>query len=264
MKGNQEAKDKTIHLQLAGLAVGNGLTNPEIQYQYYAEMGYNNSHHIKVFDVNTYNAMTQAIPACTSMIHKCNSGDSIVSNFACQSAFLYCNTAETSPYRMTGLNPYDIRKQCGDNPLCYDFSHIQKFLNKKETKMALNVDPQHSHAWEACNFGINMKFHVDWMKDFSPFVADLLNNGIPALIYAGDVDFICNYMGNKAWTYNLDWSGTEAFQTTDYHDWKGKGLARTADGLTFLQIFDAGHMVPSDQPEVALDMIRTFVTGGGF
>ena len=44
--------------------------------------------------------------------------------------------------------------------------------------------------------GINMKFHTDWMKDFSPFVADLINAGIPALIYAGDVDFICNYLGN--------------------------------------------------------------------
>ena len=28
------------------------------------------------------------------------------------------------------------------------------------------------------------------MKTYAPFVADLLNAGIPALIYAGDVDFI--------------------------------------------------------------------------
>ena len=30
-------------LNLRGLAVGNGLTNPFIQYQYYAEMAYNYS-----------------------------------------------------------------------------------------------------------------------------------------------------------------------------------------------------------------------------
>jgi cathepsin A (carboxypeptidase C) len=41
-----------------------------------------------------------------------------------------------------------------------------------------------------------MKFHTDWMKDFSHYVTDLLEAGFPALIYAGDVDFICNYMGN--------------------------------------------------------------------
>lgn len=112
--------------------------------------------------------------------------------------------------------------------------------------------------------GINMKFHTDWMKDFSPFVADLLNAGIPALIYAGDVDFICNYLGNKAWTYELEWKGKDAFQAADEHDWKGNGLARSAEGLTFLQVYDAGHMVPSDQPVNALDMITIFVNGGEF
>jgi cathepsin A (carboxypeptidase C) len=41
-------------------------------------------------------------------------------------------------------------------------------------------------------------------------------------------------------------------------------LARTAGGLTFLQVYDAGHMVPSDQPEHALAMITQFLNGGQF
>jgi cathepsin A (carboxypeptidase C) len=81
------------------------------------------------------------------------------------------------------------------------------------------------------------------MKDFSGYVADLVNGGIPALIYAGDVDFICNYLGNKAWTYKLEWDGKQDFQKADEHDWKGAGSARTAKGFTFLQVYDAGHMV---------------------
>ena len=68
-------------------------------------------------------------------------------------------------------------------------------LFRSSTKKALNVDENHSHHWAACNFMINSKFHVDWMKDFSHYVADLLDAGYPALIYAGDVDFICNYLG---------------------------------------------------------------------
>jgi cathepsin A (carboxypeptidase C) len=112
--------------------------------------------------------------------------------------------------------------------------------------------------------GINLKFHTDWMKDFSGYVADLLNAGIPALIYAGDVDFICNYLGNRGWTLTLPWQGSADFTAATDHDWKGKGLARSAKGFTFLQVYDAGHMVPTDQPQVALDMIQTFVTGGTF
>jgi len=103
------------------------------------------------------------------------------------------------------------------------------------------------------------------MKDFSPYVADLLNDGIPALIYAGDVDFICNYLGNRAWTLGLDWSGAKDFVAAPEHDWKnGKGSARSAKGLTFLQVYDAGHMVPSDQPEAALEMITDFINGASF
>lgn len=274
-KGNQQINNKQerdddeddlIRLNLSGLAVGNGLTDPEHQYPSYVDMATNNSHHITIFrdDGTTVNAMRSIIPKCVALIQQCNAGDSIIHTFACQSAFLLCNTGLTSPYQMTGLNPYDIRKQCQVPPLCYDFSHIQHFLNLESTKQALHVDEQHSHAWESCNFGINLKFHTDWMKDFSGYVADLLNDDIPALIYAGDVDYICNYLGNHAWTLALQWKGTKEFTAATEHDWKGRGWARTAQGFTFLQVYDAGHMVPTDQPVVALDMIGNFLYGGSF
>ena len=119
-------------------------------------MVWNNSHGIKVVDEDTYKAMQAVVPRCTALIRKCNEGDSIVNTFACQSAFLVCNTGLTSPYQMTGLNPYDIRKKCAKPPLCYDFSNVQDFLNLESTKKALHVDEKHSHAWQSCNFGINM------------------------------------------------------------------------------------------------------------
>ena len=31
--------------------------------------------------------------------------------------------------------------------------------------------------------------------------------GTRVMIYAGDVDFICNWLGNKAWTLDLEWDG---------------------------------------------------------
>jgi cathepsin A (carboxypeptidase C) len=263
-KGNKKAAEKTVKLNLAGLGIGNGLTDPEHQYPAYVDMVTNNSHGIKIVSDEVADAMRDVVPKCTALIAQCNSGDSMIDTFACQSAFLLCNSGLTSPYQMTGLNPYDIRIKCEHRPLCYDFSNIQTWLNLESTKQALSVDEGHSHSWSSCNFGINLKFHTDWMKDFSGYVADLLNAGIPALIYAGDVDFICNYLGNRAWTLALKWDGSAEFNAAKEHEWEGKGLARTAKGLTFLQVYDAGHMVPSDQPEVALDMITNFLSGGDF
>jgi cathepsin A (carboxypeptidase C) len=263
-RGNNDLKDGLLTLNLAGLAVGNGLTNPEIQYQYYAEMAFHNSHNIQTIDENTYNGMKSAEGLCVEGIKKCNAGTSMVNSFACQAAFLGCNTALTTPYRMTGLNPYDITKECGDNPLCYDFSHVETFMNRQDTKQKLHVD-SHNPTWQTCNMGINMSFHTDWMKDFSGYVADLLNADIPALIYAGDLDFVCNYLGNKAWVTELQWNDGDAFRAAEDHDWNnGAGLAKTAGKLTFLQVYDAGHQVPTDQPEHALTMITQFLNGETF
>mmetsp|Transcript_6967 Transcript_6967/g.9998 ORF Transcript_6967/g.9998 Transcript_6967/m.9998 type:complete len:613 (+) Transcript_6967:34-1872(+) len=263
-KKNLEAsRNGMMKINLAGLAVGNGLTNPMEQYKWYAEMAYNNSHGLKVVSESAYNEMKSAIPRCITLIEQCNKGDSFINSFACQSAFILCNAAETSPYQMTGLNPYDIRKKCGSHPLCYDFGNVETFLNLDSTKDALHISKE-SHHWKSCNMGINLKFHTDWMKDFSPYVADLLNAGIPSLIYAGDVDFICNYLGNKAWTLNLEWKHKSDFNGAEEHEWDGSGLARSANGLTFLQVYDAGHMVPSDQPKVALSMIHKFISGESF
>jgi len=96
----------------------------------------------------------------------------------------------------------------------------------------------------------------------------MLADKIRVLIYAGDADFICNWMGNKAWTMALPWPHNDAFNAAPDHDWtvdsKKAGTVRTADGLTFLQVNGAGHMVPMDQPVNALDMIQTFTAGGKF
>ena len=246
--------------------------------QWYPEMAFNNPQNIKTVSEKTYEAMKSAVPSCIRLIEQCNAGDTLVNTLACQGAFIACNSAETTPYQLTGLNPYDIRKKCEHPPLCYDFSNVNKFLNLDSTKKALHVSEKSRSKWQSCDFVINAKFHTDWMKDFSPFVADLLNgndddssDAIPVLVYAGDVDYICNYMGNKAWTLGLDWKGSEAFIAANEHEWRSKegeetvaGLARTAGGLTFLQVYEAGHMVPSDKPEIALDMIRNFVKNGTF
>jgi len=265
-RGNKDLKDGLLALNLKGLAVGNGLTDPEEQYKHYADYAYDkNGHGVEIINESTYNMMKTAEPICTAGIHKCNDGgDGMLNKFVCQAAFFGCNTAFTTPYRLTGKNPYDITKDCGLNPLCYDFSHIEKFMNSDATKKALHVD-SHNPTWRTCNMGINMSFHVDWMKNFAPKVADLVNDGIPALIYAGDLDFVCNYLGNRAWTLKLDWQHKAEFNAAAEKDWNsGGGLVRTANGLTFLQVYDAGHMVPSDQPEHALAMITQFIQGKPF
>lgn len=255
-KGNK--KNEGLHINLAGVGIGNGLTNPEIQYTYYAEMANNNTYGVKAVDDATYEKMVEKEEPCVKLIKLCQANTE-----ACTPADDLCNLWETTPYYRSGLNPYDITKPCGDNPLCYDFTNIEKYLNLQSTRDALHV-VEESAAWEECNNKVNAMFVQDWMKNFHTNLIPMLEDNIRALIYAGDTDFICNWMGNKAWTLDLDWSGKAAFNAEGDHDWvvddKQVGLARTADTLTFLQIFNAGHMVPMDQPKYALSMLNDFIS----
>mmetsp|Transcript_4698 Transcript_4698/g.6656 ORF Transcript_4698/g.6656 Transcript_4698/m.6656 type:complete len:454 (-) Transcript_4698:236-1597(-) len=248
-------------LNLKGLGVGNGLTNPEIQYQYYAEMAYTASIEKQghpVVSKATYHEMKERIPVCVELIKKCQEDEKI-----CMGAQTKCNDDQVAPYEMTGLNPYDFREKCKIPPLCYDFSDVSDFFDEPHVRSALGVG-RHL-KWQSCNMTVNRMFSSDWMREFQWTIPDLLANGTKVLIYAGDVDFICNWIGNKEWTKALDWPGKAKFNEASDDDWKvdGKsaGKLRSHDGFSFLQIFDAGHMVPLDKPEVALQMVNEFMDG---
>lgn len=166
------------------------------------------------------------------------------------------------PYEMHGLNPYDIRKKCGPNPLCYDTSNIDKFLNTPAIQKKLGVVP--GTTWQSCNYTVNSMFAADWMKNFQQDIPPLLANNTRVLIYAGDVDYICNWIGNKQWTLALDWPGKSAFNNAQDKSWNYNGTAagvlRSAHGFNFLQVHEAGHMVPHDKPAVALAMVNQFLS----
>merc|ERR1712217_219553 len=63
----------------------------------------------------------------------------------------------------------------------------------------------------------------------------------------------------------LDWPHREEFIAAPNNDYKmnGETMAklRTSNGFSFMQVFNAGHMVPMDQPAVALQMVKDFTTG---
>ena len=183
---------------------------------------------------------------------------------ACVVAEMFCNAALVAPYQLSGLNVYDIREKCTAFPMCYDFSHVEKFLNLASTRKTLHVTAA-SGKWTSCNMKVHAKFNYDWMKSFNQLVTPMVESGVKVLVYAGDADFIVNWMGCKAWTLALEWKHQEAFQSAKdlewTHDVSGKviGKIRSVAGLTFVQVFEAGHMVPMNQPENALQLLDDFL-----
>ena len=261
----------SLKINLAGVAVGNGLTDPAAQYPLYPAMAMNNTYGVKAVSEADYVAMQAELPACVAQIHACNAGGRSGSDKqACIEAQGACNNAQIGPYEEAGLNPYDVRIKCEIPGLCYNFSAPTQWLQQPAVRAALGVTSA-SAAWATCNMGVNQAFAADWMASQAYTVPPLLAAGVDVLVYAGDADFICNWMGNKAWARALDWPGKAGFDGAADHDWKVAGVkagtARTAasgGSLTFLQVNDGGHMVPMDQPANSLQMVKTFTTGGSF
>ncbi|KAF9326742.1 hypothetical protein BG006_009872 [Podila minutissima] len=248
------------HINLASLLIGNGLTDPKVQYEYYPEMACRNSYG-PVLDDATCNKMAEAYPACADLIQSCYDTNSV---FRCLPAAAYCNKEMIAPYQMSKQNPYDVRKKCeGDGGLCYPIlDTIQEYLNQEDVKAALGVQVD---EYKSCNMQINMRFMLqgDWMKPFHHMVPPLLEDGIRVLLYSGDADFICNWMGNKAWALELPWSGQAKLQEKKDKKWFANGDhagdVRTSGPLTYLRVFGAGHMVPYDKPAESLEMFNTWI-----
>jgi cathepsin A (carboxypeptidase C) len=212
--------------------------------------------------------MKAAVPACIAAIYECNKGihddptGGVLNATACLSAYDLCNLMSEIPYELTGKNPYDMRIPCEHGRLCYDFDMIGTYLNTPEVQKELGV----SKKWGSCNMAVNLHFVSagDWMINYHTLLPDMLADGIKMLIYAGDVDYICNWLGNMKWTKAMEWPHKADFNAAQNNDYKlqGKTVAklRTSHGFSFMQVFNAGHMVPMDQPEVALQMVKDFTT----
>lgn len=247
---------------LTSVLIGNGLTDPLTQYEYYQPMACGAGGEPSVLEPEECDSMAASIPRCLSLIENCYNSGSV---WSCVPASIYCNNAQMGPYQKTGRNVYDIRTECKGGNLCYeDLQYIDDYLNLPEVKAALGVEVEN---YESCNFDVNRNFLFagDWMQPYHKNVIDLLEKGLPVLVYAGDKDFICNWLGNQAWADRLPWSGHSKFEKQPIREWTvGKhaaGEVKNYKNFTFLRVYGAGHMVPYDQPENALDMVNRWISG---
>jgi len=179
-------------------------------------------------------------------------------------------------FQTLGLNPYDVRKKCDravDGPLCYkQLEWIQTYMNLPKIKLELGANK--NVEFQSCNEEVTRAFLLqgDSVHNSAALLPELLSDGIRLLVYAGDADFMCNFMGNEAWMEKLDSSFKDAFVSADAKEWfvggSPVGLVRSAGAsanfignYTFIRVFNSGHMVPYDQPEAAAQMFAKWLRG---
>ncbi|ORY79276.1 Alpha/Beta hydrolase protein [Leucosporidium creatinivorum] len=265
----------SVHIPLTSLFIGNGLTDAYTQFATVPDFACDpKGKYGQIFSDADCQSIEGKIPTCQRLTSYCYNNPS---RFTCVPATISCWQV-AGPIQQSGLNPYDVRRKCDregkDGPLCYpQMQWIETYLNKPEVKKALGASSD--RTFESCNMQLNQAFtfNGDVAHNTAALLPPLLEAGIRVGIYAGEADFMCNYIGNLAWMNVLDWSGKEDFNAAKNHSFvtksgkKGgetRSVGKGAGTFTYLQVYDAGHMVPYDQPEVALDFFTKWVQNKPF
>ncbi|XP_069757048.1 lysosomal protective protein-like [Narcine bancroftii] len=142
-------------------------------------------------------------------------------------------------------------------PPCINGTAQWNWLNRADVRTALHI-PQRIPVWEVCSqvVGEGYEHIYDTMQDF---YLQLLSKGLRVLVYNGDTDMACNFLGDHWFVRSL-----KQKKTVEYQPWvcdhQIAGFYEQYGNLTFLTIKGAGHMVPQWAPKQALQMFKSYLS----
>ena len=241
---------------LKGISIGNGWVEPIHQYPSCADFMYQ----IGYISEEKYIELRGWNDDCLEKIKD----NSEITFTICQK-YVTLVLFSSEEHENRTINPFYYKSICENmTTYCYDGSNVHTFLNDPKIKATLGVN----RTWVYCNSEVFRYFTFDMNKGYAKDVAFSLENNVRVLVYTGKDDFVCNYIGTRAWTNQMDWSGKKYFGQQTFRDWvlngKTVGSIKIYGRLTYLEIEDAGHMAPTNQPEVSQEMVRSFLNNEKF
>ncbi|CDO93332.1 unnamed protein product [Kluyveromyces dobzhanskii CBS 2104] len=251
--------------KLSSVIIGNGLTDPSVQFESFAPMACGGGGFPAILNETMCDSMAVDSQTCKKLTSACSKTDSTED---CIAASTFCGESLIDVIKYTDLNPFDLRGPCEDahSGFCWKgWEYIDSYLNQRSIQEALG---SRASSFVGCSSSVAVDFFKtgDNSKSFQRYVAELLDSNIPVLLFAGDTDFICNWLGNKAWSDALEWTGHEAYEKLPLKPWLSKdgstqfGEVKNYGPLTFARVYEAGHLVPYYQPEASFEMIISWIS----
>ncbi|KAI8869960.1 alpha/beta-hydrolase [Ramicandelaber brevisporus] len=253
---NQSGPD-IIKVNLKSIALGNPMLEPLTQYKYFSAQACRSPYppilnqtvcaeFDKIYDTQ-----------CAPLIEQCYSDPR--NGTICSNAKNVCDAIPG--YDISPASPYDVR--IPQQPDSYRGAFDQ-YLSQDYVRSTLGVKVDYIE----CSDEVYDVFVAsgDWMRPHHRLIPPLLSKGIRVLIYAGDADYACSAIGIKAAVFALEWAGKSGFAKAPKRNWSVNGKVAGESwkyrNFAYVSVFEAGHMVPTNQPERALAMITTWLEGG--
>ncbi|XP_059644699.1 serine carboxypeptidase-like 26 isoform X1 [Cornus florida] len=139
-------------------------------------------------------------------------------------------------------------------------AYAEKYFNKVDVQTSLHANTRGANSsveWKVCNDSLLYKFTV-----FSvlPIYTKLIKGGLRIWIYSGDTDGRVPVIGSR---YCIEALGLPL--KTPWHSWYHNhqvgGRTVEYEGLRYVTVRGAGHLVPFNKPSEALSIIHSFLSG---
>ncbi|CAI9275963.1 unnamed protein product [Lactuca saligna] len=233
-------------INLYGLAIGNGLTDPATQVATHALHSYN-------LGLINEKQKTQMEKLQIKAIELTKAGNWSNATDARNNVLGFLHS-------ITGLATlYDFRRQ---SPYRSDW--VEEFLKNPEVKKALGVNE--SMVFEECSDVVGAALHEDVMKSVKYMVEFVVKN-TKLLLYQGQCDLRDGVVSVESWVKKMKWEGIGKFLDAEKDVWIVNGVlagyVQKWDNLSHVVVLGAGHFVPTDQDVNSQAMIKDWVLDKG-
>lgn len=247
-----------IDIELENVFIGNGWFDPLIQYQAY--------YNFSVFPGNTYDydPYNSTIKAewYNNLYGKGNCVDRTLECYAtgrndiCSAADDFCAEKVESLYDIyAGRDEYDMRELSSD-PFPYVF--YVDYLNSPKVQAAIGAYQNFSESSNTVGTAFGSTGDDDRMSGTIGDVRKLIESGVQVVMYFGDADYNCNWLGGQVVAKEINAPGYEeaGFVNLTTSDGIVHGQVRQSELYSFVRIYESGHEVPFYQPLAALSFFE--------
>ncbi|KAK8247030.1 Alpha/Beta hydrolase protein [Phyllosticta capitalensis] len=261
----QNAKNITgaLHIELESVLIGNGWFDPLIQYQAYYNFSIwpGNTYDFKPFNDSIaemwYNNL-YGPGNCVDRITECYSQGL---NEICSIADSFCATEVENLYDIySGRDEYDFRELTPD-PFPYSF--YVDYLNTPHVQEAIGAYQNFSESSDAVYNAFSTTGDDGRRMNSIQDVRNLLDAGVQVMMYFGDADYNCNWLGGQVCADEIAASGYSDAGFTDLitSDNVTHGQVRQAGLYSFVRVYESGHEVPFYQPLASLALLERALAG---
>eukprot|EP00928_Gymnodinium_smaydae_P040772 TRINITY_DN2761_c0_g3_i1.p1 TRINITY_DN2761_c0_g3~~TRINITY_DN2761_c0_g3_i1.p1 ORF type:complete len:516 (-),score=86.82 TRINITY_DN2761_c0_g3_i1:169-1716(-) len=151
-------------------------------------------------------------------------------------------------------------------PTCAE-DYSKEYLSRADVQEAIHA--KRLKAWNMCGLvnegtldpaeGEGKTYHFNFESRLPYYRRWLSESKLKILVYSGDADYILNFQSTENWLKALNMRVKKDFVAWKGSDRQVAGYLTEFDGLHFVTVKGAGHMVPKDRPRHALDLFQAFL-----